>query len=150
MNISFYKKTRVIDGRHCILEEAIHGDFSIIKAWKSDRAGNLVFRKSARNFNVPMAKASPVTIAEVSNQARHVQRIRKEFVANCCENVMNYYSSFSKQVEEIVDIGTFPSEDIHLPSVYVNRVVLGEKYEKRIEVSDQINDITLQHSYHCM
>ncbi len=63
-----YKKTRKIGGRHCILEEAIHGDFSIIKAWKSDRAGNLVFRKSARNFNVPMAKASPVTIAEVSNQ----------------------------------------------------------------------------------
>ncbi len=54
------------------MEEAIHGDFSIIKAWKSDRAGNLVFRKSARNFNVPMAKASPITIAEVSNQDRIV------------------------------------------------------------------------------
>ena len=47
------------------MEEAIRGDFSIIKAWKSDRAGNLVFRKSARNFNVPMAKASPVTLVEV-------------------------------------------------------------------------------------
>ncbi len=56
----------MIGGRHCILEEAIRGDFSMIKAWKSDRAGNLVFRKSARNFNVPMAKASPVTIVEVS------------------------------------------------------------------------------------
>ena len=50
------------------MEEAIHGDFSIIKAWKSDRAGNLVFRKSAKNFNVPMAKASPITIAEVSKR----------------------------------------------------------------------------------
>ena len=47
------------------MEEAITGDYSLIKAWKSDRAGNLVFRKSARNFNVPMAKASPITIAEV-------------------------------------------------------------------------------------
>ena len=50
------------------MEEAITGDVSLIKAWKSDRAGNLVFSKSARNFNVPMAKASKVTIAEVRNE----------------------------------------------------------------------------------
>ena len=49
------------------MEEAITGDYSLIKAWKSDRAGNLVFRMSTRNFNVPMAKASPITIAEVIN-----------------------------------------------------------------------------------
>ena len=49
------------------MEEAINGDFSMIKAWKADKAGNLVFRKSARNFNVPMAKASTVTIAEVNS-----------------------------------------------------------------------------------
>ena len=47
------------------MEEAITGDFSLIKGWKADRAGNVIFRKSARNFNVPMAKASPITIAEV-------------------------------------------------------------------------------------
>lgn len=49
------------------MEEAIHGDFSVIKAWKSDRAGNLVFRKTARNFNVPMGKASAKTVVEVSS-----------------------------------------------------------------------------------
>jgi 3-oxoacid CoA-transferase len=84
------------------MEEAITGDFSLIKAWKADRAGNLVFRMSARNYNVPIAKASPITIAEV---------------------------------EEIVDVGAFAPEDIHLPCVYVQRIVKGEKYEKRIEVS---------------
>ena len=55
----------MFNGRNYILEEAITGDFSLIKAWKSDRAGNLVFKKSAKNFNIPMAKASPITIAEV-------------------------------------------------------------------------------------
>ena len=55
----------MFNGRHYIMEEAITGDFSLIKAWKADRAGNLIFRKSARNFNIPIAKASPITIAEV-------------------------------------------------------------------------------------
>lgn len=94
------KEHRVFNGRHYIMEEAITGDFALIKAWKADRAGNLIFRKSARNFNVPMAKAANTTIAEV---------------------------------EEIVDVGSFSPEDIHLPSVYVDRVVKGECYEKRIE-----------------
>ena len=49
------------------MEEAITGDFALVKAWKADRSGNLVFRKSARNFNVPMAKAAKCTIAEVSH-----------------------------------------------------------------------------------
>lgn len=64
--VSYFPKLRVFNGRNYIMEEAITGDFSLIKAWKSDMAGNLVFRKSARNFNVPIAKASPITIAEVS------------------------------------------------------------------------------------
>ncbi len=57
---------RQFSDRHYILEEAITGDFALIKAWKADRAGNLVFRKSAQNFNLTMAKAARVTIAEVT------------------------------------------------------------------------------------
>ena len=55
----------MFNGRNYILEEAITGDYSLVKAWKSDKAGNLVFKKAAKNFNIPMAKASPITIAEV-------------------------------------------------------------------------------------
>ena len=55
----------MFNGRNYVLEEAITGDYSLIKAWKSDRAGNLVFKMAAKNFNIPMAKASPITIAEV-------------------------------------------------------------------------------------
>lgn len=83
------------------MEEAITGDFALIKAWKADRAGNLIFRKTARNFNPPMCKAAGITIAEV---------------------------------EEIIDVDQIPPEDIHVPSVYVHRVIKGAKYEKRIEV----------------
>lgn len=60
------KEHRVFNGHHYIMEEAITTDFALIKAWKADKSGNLVFRKSARNFNAPMAKAAKVTIAEVS------------------------------------------------------------------------------------
>ena len=59
---------RVFADRHYIMEESITGDFALIKAWKADRYGNLIFRKSARNFNVPMAKAARCTIAEVRTQ----------------------------------------------------------------------------------
>jgi 3-oxoacid CoA-transferase subunit A len=59
------KETRVIGGKHCVLEHAIRGDFALVKAWKGDRWGNLVFRKTARNFNPMMATAGRVTIAEV-------------------------------------------------------------------------------------
>ena len=55
----------MFNGRNYILEEAITGDYSLVKAWKSDKAGNLVFKKAAKNFNIPMVKASPITIAEV-------------------------------------------------------------------------------------
>ncbi|XP_076836921.1 succinyl-CoA:3-ketoacid coenzyme A transferase 1, mitochondrial-like isoform X3 [Brachyhypopomus gauderio] len=82
------------------MEKAITGDFALIKAWKCDNAGNLVFRKTARNFNQPMCKAAKVTIVEV---------------------------------EEIVDVGSFAAEDIHVPSIYIDRVVRGASYEKRIE-----------------
>ena len=67
---------REFNGRNYILEEAITGDFALIKAWRADRCGNLVFRKSARNFNLPMGKAAKCTIAEVS------------FLAAQCDHVM--------------------------------------------------------------
>ncbi|CAI9740342.1 succinyl-CoA:3-ketoacid:3-ketoacid coenzyme A transferase 1, mitochondrial-like [Octopus vulgaris] len=94
------RENRVFNGVNYIMEEAITGDYALIKAWKADRAGNLIFRKTARNFNPPMAKAGQITIAEV---------------------------------EEIVDVGAFAPEDIHLPHIYVQRVIQGSHYEKRIE-----------------
>lgn len=94
------REVREFNGQHFILEEAITGDFALVKAWKADRAGNVIFRKSARNFNLPMCKAAGTTVVEV---------------------------------EEIVDIGSFAPEDIHIPKIYVHRLIKGEKYEKRIE-----------------
>ncbi|KAK6305240.1 hypothetical protein J4Q44_G00240200 [Coregonus suidteri] len=94
------REVREFNGIHYVMERAITGDFALIKAWKADRAGNIVFRKTARNFNQPMCKAAKVTIVEV---------------------------------EEIVDVGTFAPEDIHVPSIYVDRIVKGAGYEKRIE-----------------
>ncbi|XP_016332787.1 succinyl-CoA:3-ketoacid coenzyme A transferase 1, mitochondrial-like [Sinocyclocheilus anshuiensis] len=94
------REVREFNGRHYVMEKAIRGDFALIKAWKCDKAGNLIFRKTTRNFNQPMCKAAKVTIVEV---------------------------------EEIVDIGSFGPEDIHIPSIYVDRVVQGASYEKRIE-----------------
>ena len=61
------KETRVIDGRHYVLERPLHADFAFVKAWKGDRLGNLVYRKTARNFNPVMATAADVTIAEVEH-----------------------------------------------------------------------------------
>ncbi|XP_024130472.1 3-oxoacid CoA transferase 1a [Oryzias melastigma] len=94
------REVKEFNGRHYIMEKAITGDFALIKAWKADKAGNIVFRKTARNFNQPMCKAAKTTIVEV---------------------------------EEVVEVGTFAAEDIHIPSIYVNRVVHGLGYEKRIE-----------------
>uniref|UniRef100_G1PDQ0 Succinyl-CoA:3-ketoacid-coenzyme A transferase n=1 Tax=Myotis lucifugus TaxID=59463 RepID=G1PDQ0_MYOLU len=94
------QQVREFNGQHFILEEAITGDFALVKAWKADRAGNIIFRKSARNFNLPMCKAAGTTVVEV---------------------------------EEIVDVGSFAPEDIHIPKIYVHRLIKGEKYEKRIE-----------------
>uniref|UniRef100_A0A673AC37 Succinyl-CoA:3-ketoacid-coenzyme A transferase n=1 Tax=Sphaeramia orbicularis TaxID=375764 RepID=A0A673AC37_9TELE len=94
------REVREFNGRHYIMEKAITGDFALIKAWKADKAGNIIFRKTARNFNQPMCKAAKITIVEV---------------------------------EEMVDVGTFAEEDIHIPSIYVHRIVKGASYEKRIE-----------------
>uniref|UniRef100_UPI00398F16B6 succinyl-CoA:3-ketoacid coenzyme A transferase 1, mitochondrial isoform X2 n=1 Tax=Pristiophorus japonicus TaxID=55135 RepID=UPI00398F16B6 len=94
------REVREFNGRHYIMERGITGDFALIKAWKADRAGNVVFRKTARNFNQPMCKAAKVTVVEV---------------------------------EEIVETGAFAPEDVHTPSIYVQRVIKGKQYEKRIE-----------------
>ena len=94
------RETRQFGGKQYIMEEAIVGDFALIKAWKADACGNLVFRRSARNFNPPMARAAKITVAEV---------------------------------EEIVETGTIPPEDVHVPNVYVQRVFKGLHFEKQIE-----------------
>lgn len=86
------------NGKDYIMEEAITGDFALVKAWKADKYGNLIFRKSARNFNPAMCRAAKVTIAEV---------------------------------EEIVDV--IDPDFVHIPSIYVHRVIKGDKFEKRIE-----------------
>jgi len=94
------KEVREFDGRAYVLERAITGDFAIVKAWKADRFGNLVYRHTAMNFNPMMATAAKVTIAEV---------------------------------EEIVEVGALDPATVHTPGIYVQRVVKGEGYEKRIE-----------------
>jgi len=94
------KEVKVFDGQEYILERGIRADLAIIKGWKADEAGNLIFRKTARNFNQPMATAGNVCIAEV---------------------------------EEIVPVGALDPDGIHLPGIYVNRLILGAPYEKKIE-----------------
>ena len=94
------KETKVFDGDEYVLERGIRADLSIIKGWKADEAGNLVFRKTARNFNQPMATAGRVCVAEV---------------------------------EEIVPVGSLDPDCIHLPSIYVKRMILGAPYDKKIE-----------------
>jgi hypothetical protein len=63
-----FSKAREFNGATYVLEESITGDFALIKAWKADKDGNLIFRKSTRNFNLPMCKAAKITIAEVSKK----------------------------------------------------------------------------------
>jgi len=94
------KETRDFDGRSYVMERGIRADFSIVKAWKADKSGNLVFRHTARNFNPAAATCGKICIAEV---------------------------------EEIVENGELDPENIHLPGVYVQRIVSPPKYEKRIE-----------------
>ncbi|KAM4708612.1 succinyl-CoA:3-ketoacid coenzyme A transferase 1, mitochondrial [Discoglossus pictus] len=94
------KEVKEFNGRQFVMETSITGDYALVKAWKADRAGNIVFRKTARNFNQPMCKAAKETIVEV---------------------------------EEIVETGSFAPEDIHIPSIYIDRIIQGEKYEKKIE-----------------
>jgi 3-oxoacid CoA-transferase subunit A len=94
------KEIRIFGGRKYLMEEALRADFALIKAWKGDTKGNLVYRKTARNFNPMMATAARVTIAEV---------------------------------EELVEAGELEPDSIVTPGIYVQRLVRGERYEKRIE-----------------
>lgn len=94
------KETKVFDGQEYVLERGIVADLSIIKGWKADEAGNLIFRKTARNFNHPMATAGKVCVAEV---------------------------------EEVVPTGSLDPDAIHLPGIYVQRLIVGAPYEKKIE-----------------
>jgi 3-oxoacid CoA-transferase subunit A len=94
------KESKEFDGQEYILERGIFADLAIVKAWKADTTGNVVFRKTARNFNVPAATCGKVTVVEV---------------------------------EEIVQPGSLDLDAIHLPGVYVQRLVLGAPYDKKIE-----------------
>ncbi|WNO53091.1 CoA transferase subunit A [Stakelama saccharophila] len=94
------KEVKVFDGEEYILERGIVADLAIIKGWKADEAGNLIFRKTARNFNQPMATAGKVCVAEV---------------------------------EEVVSVGELDADEIHLPGIYVNRLINGAPYDKKIE-----------------
>lgn len=94
------KEVKSFDGQDYILERGIFADLAIIKGWKADEAGNLIFRKTARNFNQPMATAAKICVAEV---------------------------------EEIVPTGSLDPDCIHVPGIYVKRLVLGSPYEKQIE-----------------
>src|SRR5947209_4374435 len=94
------KEHKDFDGETYILERGIRADLAIIKGWKADESGNLVFRKTARNFKQPMATAGRLCVAEV---------------------------------EEIVPVGSLNPDCIHLPSIYVKRMIDGAPYEKRIE-----------------
>lgn len=94
------KPTREFDGHHYVLETGLVADLSIIKAWKADKEGNLVYRKTARNFNPMMATAGKITVVEV---------------------------------EELVEIGELDPECIHTPGIYVDRIVVEQGAEKRIE-----------------
>ena len=94
------RETRLFGGREYLLEEALHGDFGFVKAWRGDSHGNLIFRKTARNFNPLMAKAARIAIAEV---------------------------------EELVPAGELDPDEIHLPGIYVQRIVQGRDYNKWIE-----------------
>jgi 3-oxoacid CoA-transferase subunit A len=94
------KELKEFDGETYVLERGIRADLAIIKGWKADESGNLVFRKTARNFNQPMATAGKVCVAEV---------------------------------EEIVPVGSLNPDCIHLPGIYVKRMILGAPYDKKIE-----------------
>jgi len=94
------KPTMAFDGKEYVLEEAIHADLAIVKAWKGDPSGNLVYRKTSRNFNPMIATCGKVTVAEV---------------------------------EQLVKIGELDPDQIHTPGIYVDRIIQGDHYAKRIE-----------------
>ncbi|MCC6687195.1 MAG: CoA transferase subunit A [Fimbriimonadaceae bacterium] len=94
------KETRQFNGEWYVMETGLTADLSIVKAWKGDRAGNLIYRKTSRNFNPMMATAGRVCVAEV---------------------------------EHLVEVGDLDPDQIHTPGVYVDRIIQGQNYEKRIE-----------------
>ena len=94
------KEVKAFGGEDYILEAGIFADLALVKAWKADETGNVIFRKTARNFNVPAAHCGKVCVVEV---------------------------------EEIVPVGSFDPDCIHLPGVYVQRLVVGSPYDKKIE-----------------
>jgi 3-oxoacid CoA-transferase subunit A len=94
------KEVKDFGGKEYILEHGIFADLSIIKAWKADESGNLVFRKTARNFNLPAATCGKICVVEV---------------------------------EELVPVGSLDPDCIHLPGVYVQRMIVGAPYDKKIE-----------------
>ena len=94
------KELKVFDGETYVLERGLRADLAIVKAWKGDEEGNLVYRKTARNFNPMMATAAKVTVAEV---------------------------------EQLVPVGRLDPDHIHTPGIFVQRILAGRDYEKRIE-----------------
>ena len=94
------RETRFFDGKEYLLETGLKADFSLVKGWKGDGLGNLVYRRTARNFNPMMAAAGKVTIAEV---------------------------------EELAEIGDIDPDQVHTPSIYVQRIIRCTNQEKRIE-----------------
>jgi 3-oxoacid CoA-transferase subunit A len=94
------KEVRVIDGKSYVLEAPLHADFAFVRAWKGDRDGNLVYRRTARNFNPVMATAARVTIAEV---------------------------------EHLVEPGEIDPDHVVTPGIFVQYILKGERYERRIE-----------------
>ncbi len=98
--VSEGKEIRNFDGEDYVMERAIKADLSIIKAWKGDSAGNLIYRKTARNFNPMMATAGKACVVEV---------------------------------EQLVEPGQLDPDHIHTPGIYVDRIIAGARFEKRIE-----------------
>ena len=94
------KEIREFDGHKYVMELALNPEVSLVKAWKADKSGNLMFRRTARNFNPNVAQAGRITVVEV---------------------------------EEIVETGTFDPDTVHLPGIFVHRIVLNAHPEKRIE-----------------
>jgi 3-oxoacid CoA-transferase subunit A len=94
------KEVRAFDGELYVMERGLVADLSIVKAWKGDAEGNLIYRKTARNFNPMMATAGKACVAEV---------------------------------EELVEIGQLPADQIHTPGIFVDRLIQGAHFEKRIE-----------------
>ncbi len=94
------KEIREFEGKFYLMEKALTADLSLVKAWKADQMGNLIYRKTARNFNTMMAVAGKITLAEV---------------------------------EDIVETGQLDPDQIHTPCIYVDRVIKGKNFEKRVE-----------------